>query len=289
MHVSILALHVFLILSVVKYGITKAAPPTIVKPLDNAASQTLQISRPVDSGPVPGSLMVPSIPDFRVVEYLERRNHKLRQVEMYCNSLVAMIFLIKLGWESPLLFQELEMTTPEYQSELIARAEIEPENLKNKHVIMVIHDLSLYFAPRSLFNYQSALGTIQQRPAVRVTLQIKGTPLASKQDTLSSNTTTGGILAKNPINMASLSDVPGKFIDPEDPTFIIHYQRQPLGTQPIYIDSLFTTFISALGDLAPHDTNELGARVNSVGYDRSTRLVILDAGTQERPLLSYGR
>lgn len=45
MHVSILALHVFLILSVVKYGITKAAPPTIVKPLDNAASQTLQISR----------------------------------------------------------------------------------------------------------------------------------------------------------------------------------------------------------------------------------------------------
>ncbi|KAL8879782.1 MAG: hypothetical protein Q9192_008162 [Flavoplaca navasiana] len=233
--------------------------------------------------------MVPSIPDFRVVEYRERRNHKLPQVEMYCNSLFAMVFLIKLGWERPLLFGELQMTTPEYQSELIARAEVEPENLKNKHVIMVIHDLSLYFAPRNLFNYQSALGTIQQRPAIRVTLQLKGTPLASKQDTLPSNTTTGAILAKNPINTTSLSDVPGKFIDPEDPTFIIHYQRQPPGTQPIYIDSLFTTLISALADLAPHDSNELGARVNSVGYDRSTRFVILDAGTPERPLLSYGR
>ncbi|KAL8637966.1 MAG: hypothetical protein Q9226_009049, partial [Calogaya cf. arnoldii] len=158
------------------------------------------------------------------------------------------------------------MTTPWYRSELLGLAEIEPQNLKNKHLIMTIYDLSLYFAPRNLFNYQSALGSIQGRPAIRVTLQLKNPSLElhSSPDTISTNNTTGAISAQPPSNENLLSnDVPGKFIDPEDPKFVIRYERQPRGSGVIYIDSLFTTFTEALVDLAPHAANERGARVNS--------------------------
>ncbi|KAI4281722.1 MAG: hypothetical protein L6R38_003472 [Xanthoria sp. 2 TBL-2021] len=181
------------------------------------------------------------------------------------------------------------MSTPWYRSELRARQESSSESLKNKHIILTIYDLSLYFAPRNLFNYQSALGSIQGRPAIRVTLQIKHPPQDSNPNTVAPNVTTGAIVAQDPSNSTFVSDVPGKFIDPEDAKFVIRYERQPAGTGQIFVDSLFTTFTEALVDLAPHHANELGARVNSVGYDRSTRLIILDAGTAERPLLSYGR
>ena len=233
--------------------------------------------------------MVPSIPDFRV-EYRERRDQKLHHIEMYCNCIFAMIFLIKLGWDSPVLFRDFQMTTPWYRSELRAREEVRLESLRNKHLILAIHGLSLFFAPRNHFNYQEALGSIQGRLAIRVTLQLKGPrALDSSPNTVAPNTTTGAIVTQGPSNQNAVSDVPGRFIDPDDTKFVIRYERQPAGTRQIYVDSLFTTFTEALADLAPHDANELGARVNSAGYDRSTRLVVLDAGTADRPLLSYGR
>ncbi|KAL8846864.1 MAG: hypothetical protein Q9221_008063 [Calogaya cf. arnoldii] len=290
MHILRTALRVLVILSV-NNAIANAIPALPAGPIESTALETLQPWRPTDNDFPPGPLTVPSIPEFRV-EYRTRRDQKLHQVEMYCNSIFAMIFLTKLGWDSPLLFRQFQMTTPWYRSELLGLAEIEPGTLKNKHLIMTIYDLSFYFAPRNLFNYQSALGSIQGRPAIRVTLQLK-TPsleLDSSPDTIAPNTTTGAISAQPPSNKTLLSnDVPGKFIDPDDPKFVIRYERQPPGSGIIYVASLFTTFTEALVDLAPHPATELGACVNSVGYDRSTRLVILPAGTAERPLLSYGR
>ncbi|KAL8998133.1 MAG: hypothetical protein Q9169_002754 [Polycauliona sp. 2 TL-2023] len=273
-----------------KHGITYAIPANLP---NDAASDIFQLSSPPTQTPhPPQNLTIPSLPDLHI-QYHERRNLKLHHVEMYCNSIFAIIFLSKLGWDTPVLFRQFQMTTPFYRSELIAREEDDapPGLLKNKHMIMVIYGLGLSFAARSHFNYHSAVGSIGGRAVVRVTLQLKGTPLvgAALLNNDTTTTTRATIPIQKDLNETTLTDAPGKFIDPDDPDFVIHYTRKPVGTEHIYVDSLFTTFTEALVNLAPHRGEELGASVNTVGYERSTRLVVLDAGTAERPLLSYGR
>lgn len=72
-----------------------------------------------------------------------------------------------------------------------------------------------------------------------------------------------------------------------DASFGIYYDR--LGGNRMFIDSLFTALIDALANAFPHHFDELGGSVYSVATDGRSRLVIHDAITIGRPLLSWGR
>ena len=85
----------------------------------------------------------------------------------------------------------------------------------------------------------------------------------------------------------SVADRPGTFVDPKDANFVIYYDK--LGGNRLYINSLFTAFLDALANASPNDVDELGGSVNSISPDGRSRLVILDASTTGRPVLTWGR
>ncbi|KAL8734993.1 MAG: hypothetical protein Q9166_001118 [cf. Caloplaca sp. 2 TL-2023] len=234
----------------------------------------------------PPSLRVPSIPDYSV-EFRDRRDLPVNQLEMYCNSIFAMIYLIKLGWDNPVTFTEFQSSTPWYRSELLIENTVRTNALRYKHLIVGTYDLSVYFAARRLFTTKKAILSILRRPVATISLQNKQpSPPSGSNNALANTAATAAIYGPNPLN-TSLTDTPGKFIDPEDPNFIVHYESRPGAL--LYVDSLFTAFGDALANAAPYDTETLGARISGLGYDRQSRLEIFDAGTVERPLLSWAR
>ncbi|KAL8672304.1 MAG: hypothetical protein Q9168_003220 [Polycauliona sp. 1 TL-2023] len=296
MHVSISALYILVLLGL-DNGLINAAP---ANPQNIAPSGLTQTSRPSPFFPLPYGLTVPSLPELRI-SYNEFPDRPMQEVEMYCNSIFAMLALMHRGWNSEFIFQDFTMSAEDYRSELLVRQDpdaLASHRLQNKHIIMAIYGLSVKFGPVNHFYYQVAAGYLQRgvrsfRVVIRPRRDVPQADGITEGTSNTTTTTTGAVLAlkhntSNPDSLA-LGDVPGQFIDPQDPGFIIRYTRSPAGTETIYIDNLFTTFTEALADLAPHDANELGAGVNTVGYERLTKLVILDAGRGGQKLLSYGR
>lgn len=198
-----------------------------------------------------------------------------------------MIALAQYPWDSLFPFRDFHMTARLYASEL--RAQIIPPGqasvLKPKHLIMGIYELGRHFVDTAHYNYEAAFLSINGRVRGVVSLQNKTPARLGGQNATANNSSLEEVVQA--YNNTSVADEPGIIVDPRDVNFVIHYDK--IGANRIYYDNMFTAFIDALANASPNDVDELGGSVNSVGHDGHARLVILDAGTTERPVLTWGR
>ena len=232
----------------------------------------------------PYDLSIPLIAGFTVTVQ-DQPNQPLPQLEMFANAIFAMMHLARFPWEATMGFSDYEMSGPEDTSVLRARSLPigRYPRWKAKHLILGIHQMGLYLGTRERYQKTNALLAQDRHVIGAVGLQRK-TSVAQTVTTIPVNQTT---VLQLSYNTTTVADSPGMFVDPSDFNFVIHYSMH--GGDRIYINDLFTTFIDAMANGAPHEPGELGAQIDSVSITHQSRLLIRDAGGTTHPKLSWER